>query len=241
VTAESASATVILEVGAGAGNTAFPIMALNKNAHLRLHACDFSKTAVDVIQSNPAYTSEETVGTIHASVWDVASPPGDDGKTTLPEGIEPGTVDVVILIFVFSALAPSQWAQAMRNVWQALKPGGTVLFRDYGRHDLAMVRFRNGRWLDENFYARGDGTRVYFFEEDELRTLWGGEQTTAGDELAGRMEALQVQDASRPKFEIVNLGVDRRMLVNRQRKLKMYRCWMQGLFQKANIDAEGAQ
>jgi tRNAThr (cytosine32-N3)-methyltransferase len=35
-----------------------------------------------------------------------------------------------------------------------------------------------------------------------------------------------------PAFEIMNLGVDNRMLVNRQRKLKMYRCWMQGRFQK---------
>ena len=33
-------------------------------------------------------------------------------------------------------------------------------------------------------------------------------------------------------FDIVTLGVDRRMLVNRQKQLKMYRCWMQGRFKK---------
>ena len=35
-----------------------------------------------------------------------------------------------------------------------------------------------------------------------------------------------------PLFEIEDLGVDRRLLVNRAKKLKMYRCWMQGRFRK---------
>ena len=35
-----------------------------------------------------------------------------------------------------------------------------------------------------------------------------------------------------PLFTIEQLGVDRRMLVNRKRQLKMYRVWMQGKFRK---------
>ena len=40
-----------------------------------------------------------------------------------------------------------------------------------------------------------------------------------------------------PLFTIKQLGVDRRLLVNRKRQLKMYRIWMQGKFQRIETDA----
>ena len=48
---------------------------------------------------------------------------------------------------------------------QVLKPGGCILFRDYGLYDHAMLRFGYGHKIAENFYARQDGTRAYYFSE----------------------------------------------------------------------------
>ncbi len=298
-------------MGAGAGNSAFPILAANENPNLEIHACDFSRKAVELIRLNPAYDGRS----IRAEVWDVASA-GPSGTPSLPCGVEPGSVDVVLMVFIFSALAPEQWPQAVRNLWAALRPGGVVLFRDYGRGDLAQVRFKKGRWMGENFYVRGDGTRVYFFEREELARIWSGaaadgenksgkdpdevkgtedreqsgrdpagsrgidrstvallardtqpnltasasssadaahlpapdergrgtvvaalEHATSSDDAdnAAVADSSVVEDApARPQaaFEILDLGVDRRMLVNRQRRLKMYRCWIQARFLK---------
>jgi len=255
---------VILEVGAGAGNTAFPILQGNENPGLVIHACDFSKKAVQLIRNNPAYDGQH----IRSEVWDVASV-----TQTLPPGVEEGSVDVVILIFIFSALSPSQWSQAVRNIWAVLRPGGEVCFRDYGRGDLAQVRFKKERWLGENFYVRGDGTRVYFFAEEELREIWGGglprsrddggnavgegegggnwkeaEANVEGDEAKPDGQPVREEDGGEEMisektlaFEIVNLGADRRLLVNRQKQLKMYRCWMQGRFRKPETSSPQSQ
>ena len=60
-------------------------------------------------QNNPLYTSP-AAGSIRASVWDVTSTEG------LPQDVLPGTVDIVILVFVMSALHPNEWGQAINNI-----------------------------------------------------------------------------------------------------------------------------
>lgn len=245
VTREGVGRKVVLEVGAGAGNTAFPIVRGNANPELRVHAVDFSKAAVETMRNAEGYQEENEKGVLRADVWDVAA---EDG--VFPEGVTEGSVDIVIMIFIFSALSPRQWAQAVRNIYRLLKPGGEVLFRDYGRGDLAQVRFKAGRWMEDNFYVRGDGTRVYFFEKEELERIWGGRRRLAeapdgkgggasageggGEEEKGKGE----HDTKCSAFEICNLDVDRRLIVNRQKRIKMYRCWIQGRFRKPIQDQE---
>lgn len=237
-----AGKVTVLEVGAGAGNTVFPLLRSNENEGLMVHAVDYARKAVGVMRAAEAYDERY----MQADVWDAAGV-GDDGGVLLPPGLAEGSVDIVVLIFIFSALAPEQWTQALRNIWAVLKPGGEILFRDYGRGDLAQVRFKKGRWLDENFYIRGDGTRVYFFEEEELRSTFGGGMVaieSSSDVVEGTSEHPQEATDEHgdrneaPKFDILNLAVDRRMLVNRQRRLKMYRCWMQGRFRKPLVSVE---
>ena len=107
LTARGAGPVKILEVGAGAGNTAFLILAANENEQLMIHACDFSKTAVGLIQSNQAYDPQH----IQASVWDISG-------SSLPEGVADESVDVVLLIFIFSALHPDQWGGSSPECFQ---------------------------------------------------------------------------------------------------------------------------
>ncbi|XPS79150.1 tRNA(Thr) (cytosine(32)-N(3))-methyltransferase [Ascochyta lentis] len=260
-----APAATVLEVGAGAGNSAFPILQNSANPRLKIHACDFSKKAVELIREHELYDTTK----IQADVWDVAASPSSENGG-LPPGLGEGTVDVVLMIFIFSALNPRQWDQAVRNVWRVLKPGGQVLFRDYGRGDLAQVRFKKGRWMEENFYVRGDGTRVYFFEQEELEHIWGAESSTTSTSISTATPTTSTTSTTtaptttstptptttedhqsptteptlpptpRPAFDIAHFGVDRRMLVNRQRRLKMYRCWMQAVFKKPG-SARGLQ
>ena len=240
VTQPDAGRKVVLEVGAGAGNTAFPLLMVNQNDGLRIHACDFSKTAVGVMRESEHYKPEYMT----ADVWDVAAEKTEESDS-LPPGLTEGSVDVVVLIFIFSALNPKQWHQALCNIHRVLKPGGQVLFRDYGRGDLAQVRFKKGRYLADNFYIRGDGTRVYFFDKSQLEYMWSEWTPEKGIPFV-EDENNQNED-SKPEstgtdtvptgqkdglFEIRNLEIDRRLIVNRNTKLKMYRCWIQGRFQK---------
>lgn len=127
----------------------------------------------------------------------------------LPNDIPPNSLDMILCIFVFSAIHPSKHALVFSKIFNLLKPNGTLLFRDYAEYDLSELRFKKGHCLGHHRYVRGDGTQVYFFAKQEV-------------------EALSLNTG----FVIEQCAVDRRLLVNRLRKLKMYRMWIQAKLTK---------
>ncbi|XP_029190571.2 tRNA N(3)-methylcytidine methyltransferase METTL2-like isoform X2 [Acropora muricata] len=188
----------ILEVGCGVGNTVFPILEANKDPDLFIYCCDFSLNAIRLVKEHPDYNPERC----HAFVCNIT-----DKALVFPFPDE--SLDIVILIFVLSAIHPDRMQDVINRLSQLLKPGGLILFRDYGRYDMAQLRFKKGKCLAENFYVRGDGTRVYFFTPDELSRIF---------QTAGLLEEQNY--------------VDRRLQVNRGRQLKMYRIWVQCKYRK---------
>jgi len=64
-------------------------------------------------------------------------------------------IDCVICTFVLSALPKEKMKSAIQKMSSVLSPGGEIFFRDYGRHDLAQLRFKPNRVVGNNFYTRG--------------------------------------------------------------------------------------
>ncbi|XP_050521220.1 tRNA N(3)-methylcytidine methyltransferase METTL2A [Daktulosphaira vitifoliae] len=189
----------LLEVGCGVGNSVFPILTHYEKNNVHVYCCDFSTNAINILKNNPEYDASKCT----AFVCDITS---EEWNT--PFELE--SLDIILLVFVLSAVQPNKLNQTINKFYNYLKPGGMILFRDYGRFDMAQLRFKEGRCISDNYYSRGDGTLVYFFSQDDLRKLF----------------------VSNGGFHEIQNIVDRRLQVNRGKQLKMYRVWIQCKFQK---------
>lgn len=189
--------TRFFEIGCGAGNTVFPVLRTNDDANFFMYACDYSISAINIVKSNPKYDKKRC----HVFVHDIAS----TDSYPMPDE----SLDIIIMIFVLSALPKDKMVDAVTRLAKLLKPGGVIVLRDYGRFDMAQLRFKSNRCIEENFYCRGDGTLVYFFTTEELRSIF--------------LQAGLVEEQNM---------VDRRLQVNRAKQVKMYRVWNQAKFRK---------
>ncbi|KAF9606146.1 hypothetical protein IFM89_023199 [Coptis chinensis] len=113
-------------------------------------------------------------------------------------------------IFTLSAVPFQSMVTAIVECLSVLKPGGLLLFRDYGLYDMTMLRFEPNKRVGFREYMRSDGTRSYFFSLDTVRELFLG---------AGCIE-LELE------YCCVNS-------VNRLKGKTMRRVWVHGKFQKA--------
>lgn len=151
---------VVLEVGCGAGNTIFPLLA--SYPEIFVYGCDFSARAVNLVKTHHDFTESR----VDAFVCDLT-------VNDLSAHIPLSSVDIVTMIFVLSAVTPEKMSLVLQNISKVLKPNGLVLFRDYALGDLAQERFSGkDQRISENFYVRGDGTRAFYFSDDFLINLF---------------------------------------------------------------------
>lgn len=188
----------MLEVGCGVGNLIFPLIAEKSNNYF-IYACDFSPRAISFVQSNELYNPIK----MRAFQCDITT-------ENIFNEIAPGSLDIITMIFVLSAIHPENFRLVACNLFKLLKPGGVILFRDYGLYDMAQLRFKPGNKIGENFYMRQDGTRSYFFALDEMKEIF---------QSVG--------------FEIIQNNFIERRTINKKENINAQRWFLQGKFQKA--------
>ncbi|KUF94576.1 Aquaporin-9 [Phytophthora nicotianae] len=158
--------------------------------------------------TQPLYDEARVV----ASVCDIT-------KDSLPDAaFANGGVDFVLLLFCLSALHPDKMKAAVKKVVAAIKPGGKLFFRDYGRYDQAQLRFRPGCKLQDNFYVRQDNTRAYYFTTEEVDKIF----TEAG-------------------LVPVENEYIRRQYANRQQNVVRFRVWVHAIFEKPVTATDATQ
>lgn len=184
----------VVEIGCGAGNALFPLLAARPG--WRGVAVDFAPAALALLRARPDYDASR----VDARVCDVSRDP-------LP--VADGRADVVSCLFVLSAVEPASLAGVLAELRRALRVGGRVLFRDYGRYDEAQLRYKPGRKLATNFYVKQDGTRCFYFDVADVRAAF---------EAAG--------------FTVAALDFVCRQDANRATRTRRRRVFVQGTFEK---------
>ena len=209
----------LYEIGCGVGNNVLPL--LSKNSSLHVHCFDFSSVAINLLNQNPEFCKAKQEGRASAEVWDITQ--------TLPT-LKPNSADCTMLLFCLSAINPAKMETAAHNVASTLKPGGVILFRDYGRYDEAQMKLgtQRGKGLGENFYVKHDGTRCYYFELNDLERLFGGH----GADNENKNENNDGNKHVGAGLEILELKYIRRAYKNRGTQTVRRRVWVQGRFRK---------
>jgi methyltransferase-like protein 6 len=149
----------LLEVGCGVGNAVIPLLDINSN--LYVNAIDFATSAINILNKHE-YINKYP-GRLIANVCNVI-----DDIIPISTLLHKNGIDIVLCMFVISAISPEHQLKVFNKLSSTLKKGGKLLFRDYGRYDEAQLRFKNGSKVADNLYVRNDGTLAYYFDLNEL-------------------------------------------------------------------------
>jgi methyltransferase-like protein 6 len=180
---EVAQAARLLEIGCGVGNFLLPLIDAFGKCHEEqqsgrmekpdnveqpmhmpeIYGCDIAPRAIELLQADPRY--QAAVSHIQTAVWNVT-----DGLASFPFGGD-AKFDLVVMVFVLSAIAPELHGCVFSTVNSLLSDGGLFFLRDYAADDAAQARFAEDRRLGDRFYVRQDGTFAYYFGADELQKL----------------------------------------------------------------------
>lgn len=156
---EDISTRTLFEIGCGVGNFIYPLV--EEKLNFQIVACDLSPRAVEMVKANDKYDPNS----MNIFQCDITT-------EEVFKNVKEQSVDIATLIFVLSAIHPDKFVTTLKNIYKLLKPGGLLLFRDYGLYDMAQLRFKPGHKIDENFYMRQDGTRSFYFSLDYLENVF---------------------------------------------------------------------
>lgn len=87
----------IFEIGCGVGNTILPILNYNRDPTLRVYGCDFSATAIDILREHSEFDAKRCEVFVLDATVDV-----------WPVPFAENTCDIIVLIFVLSAIHPDK-------------------------------------------------------------------------------------------------------------------------------------
>lgn len=195
----------LLELGCGVGNAILPFLdKINKQNLWRVLGVDISAVAIGLLKQDPRFVSAHNNGLAFCAVGDLSSPE----HLPFPDCV----ASVVSMIYVLSAV--DNIHMAADHAFRALRPGGVLLFRDYGRYDEAQIKLatQRNKLLKErdNFYRKQDGTKCYYFTLEDLEAIF--------------VKQLQMMP--------LELNYIRRVYKNRQSGQSRRRVWVQARFQK---------
>ncbi|ORC92101.1 methyltransferase like 6 [Trypanosoma theileri] len=201
-----------MEAGCGVGNAILPILEEYGNIPgWGIVGFDISSVAIALLQEKqkalPFHMQQKLVVRVLNPVEENITI--SDSSSTCTSTFIEKPVDFVSMIFVLCSIPVEKHKLVLQRITSCLKDNGIFFFRDYCVDDHAEKRFATCRQVEENTFARSNGTLSHFFSLVEVRELFQANG-----------------------FEVIELSVVEREVQNRREGMRLHRRFLQGRFRK---------